>query len=130
MLRGIASIVALCDMRLCYILAVMKVLICHLLSLLVLCAVLGWSADGHALNGEDHDDTTSFTISIDDQRDAPDGNPDAPVCDHHCHAGAHLLALPSSQLSSFKPMKANLLNRRLPGIATDYTESPYRPPSC
>lgn len=103
----------------------MKAVICILLSFFVLAAGLAWSADGHALTGEDHEHETSFSIQIDDQ----DDDPVEPGCDHHCHAGAHLVALPASGISDFIPSGGASLNQPSPGINLLLKESPYRPPS-
>lgn len=103
----------------------MKSVICILLSLSVLAAGLVWSADGHALTGEDHEHETSFSIQIDDQ----DDDPVEPSCDHHCHAGAHLVALPVNSISDFIPLDGSSLNQPSPGINSPHNESPYRPPS-
>lgn len=87
----------------------MKASACLLLSLLVLAANLAWSADGHALTGEHHGGETSFSTQIDDR----DDNSAEPVCDHHCHAGAHLVALSANGVSDFVQKRGSLLTHPL-----------------
>lgn len=98
---------------------------CVFLSMFVLFAGVAWSVDGHALSGEDHDHEASFSIQIDGQDDDP-----AKVnCDHHCHAGAHLVALPSSGITDCVPSGGSSLTHPSPGVNLRDNESPYRPPS-
>jgi hypothetical protein len=104
----------------------MRSWICIVLSVFVLVAGLAWSSDGHALTGEEHDHEASFSIQIDDQDD--DRHAD-PSCDHHCHAGAHLIALPAGGMSEFAPSLGSLSGQPSPGINLLHKESPYRPPS-
>lgn len=65
----------------------MQRIICNLLTVFLLLAALGWSSDGHASFDESHEVGSSLI----DQADQPQ---DAEFCDHHCHAGSHLVAVP------------------------------------
>lgn len=104
----------------------MKALTCTLLSTFLLVAGLAWSSDGHALTDEEHDHEASFSIQIDDPDDE---RHDDPACDHHCHAGAHLIALPTSGVSEFIPSPGSLSGQPSLDINPPHKESPYRPPS-
>jgi hypothetical protein len=102
----------------------MQQAICKLLALSILLAGLGWSMDGHAVFAEAHEEIPSQAEHDDHQGDQPGGE----LCDHHCHAGSHLVAVPV--LHGLLPPRnraASLTDAlRLP--TSNGRDSPFRPP--
>lgn len=98
----------------------MQQAICKLLALSILLAGLGWSMDGHAVSAEPHEEGSSL-IEHGDQQGGE-------FCDHHCHAGSHLVAVPV--LPSLLPPRkrtASLADAvQLP--TSSGRDSPFRPP--
>lgn len=102
----------------------MQQAICKIVALSILLAGLGWSMDGHAVSAESHEEPPSL-IKHGDQ---PGGQQGGEFCDHHCHAGSHLVAVPVLH-GLLHPQKrtASLADAlRLP--TSNGRDSPYRPP--
>lgn len=104
-----------------YIDKAMQRIICNLLSVFMLLAALGWSIDGHASLDESHEPGNSLIERADQPQKSE-------FCDHHCHAGSHLVAVPIQALSlapvgpTLSPDEAFRLS------ASNGKDSLYRPP--
>ena len=67
----------------------------YLIIFLILCTFgysSAWAFDGHSVEVGEHSNEHSQEFLLDDEHQNNDDQQN-PSCDHHCHAGAHMLGL-------------------------------------